>query len=622
MHEHTQLLLAAIAFIGIGCQWLAWQTRLPAIIFLLIAGILAGPVTGVVNPEGLFGDLLFPFVSLGVAVILFEGGMTLQLHEIRGLGSPVIRLLSLGALVTLIISALATHMLLGFPLELAVLFGALMTVTGPTVIKPLLQTVRPRQEIARLLQWESIVLDPIGALLTVLVFQFIISTQPGHDVWLSFLGITFTGVLGGVIGALLLAQLLRRHLLPYYLENVFTLVLVLIVFAAANSMQHESGLLAVTLMGMMLANMKGVDIEELLFFKESLSVLLISILFIVLAARLDISPIIDMGWNAVALLAVIMLVARPAAILASTLGTSLDWRARALLSWIAPRGIVAAAVSALIALRLQELGYTHAELLVPVTFLVIIGTVLLQGVSARPLARLLGVAEPEPDGVLIVGANTVARTLARALQKLELPVRLADTGWENVRAARMEGFQTYFGRVVSQHADRHLDLSGIGKLLGLSPHSTLNALACIRFKHEFGAGSTFRLQTAEEEQAMDERTAHPTCNARKLFGESVTHDQLASLIAQGADIRITTLSEDFDDERYREHYGSRAIRLFALDTQGKLHFFTSAAELHPKPGWKVASLLPAEVLEQLKNARNEARSSEKSLTPQHPPESA
>lgn len=604
MHQHTELLLAAIVFIGIGCHWLAWQVKLPAIIFLLLAGIIAGPVTGLVQPDALFGELLFPFVSLGVAVILFEGGLTLKLHDIRGLRKAVLNLLTLGVLLTWGIAAVAARLLLDFSWELALLFGALMTVTGPTVIKPLLRTMRPKSEIAKVLHWESIILDPVGALLTVLVYQFIVSSQPGHEVSLTFFATLVTGILSGVAGAYLLALLLRHHLIPHYLRNVFSLVLVLMVFALSNTLHSESGLLAVTLMGMMLANMKNVDIEDILFFKESLSVLLISMLFIVLAARLEFAPLMEIGWAAAGMLAVIMFIARPVSVLSSTVGSQLDWRARTLLCWVAPRGIVAAAVSALFALRLGEFGYEGASVLVPLTFLIIIGTVFIQGITARPLAHLLKVAEPEPRGVLIVGANPVARHLAKALNQLDIPVMLADTGWENVRAARMEGFNTYFGRVVSEHADRHMDMAGIGKLLALSPHSTLNALACIRFKPEFGSGNIFRLQTSQDEQEEEKKAEHPSFTGRRLFGEEVTLATLLSLISQGAEIHTTTLSEDFDYTRYWEKYQHRATPLFAIDPQERLYFITTDEKLQLKPGWKIASLLPAEEGE---SSKEEAR---------------
>lgn len=597
MHEHIQILLAAITFFGIACHWLAWRIKLPAIVFLLVAGILAGPVTGFILPDKLFGELLFPFISLSVAVILFEGGLTLKLRDIKGLGGAVVNLLTLGVILTWAIAALGAKLLVGFSWHLALLFGALMTVTGPTVIKPLLRTMRPKSEIAKVLHWESIILDPVGALLTVLMYQYIVSNEPGQEVSITFLTMIVTGLFTGALGAYILALLLRHNIIPHYLQNVFTLALVLMIFALSNVIHLESGLLAVTLMGMLLANMEDVDTEDILFFKESLSVLLISVLFILLAARLELAPLMEIGWKALGMLAIILFLARPISVIASTLGTSLSWRARTLLCWIAPRGIVAAAVSALFALRLEELGHQEATLLVPLTFFIIIGTVFLQGISARHLALLLKVADPEPNGVLIVGANPVARAIAEALHSQNIPLRLTDTGWENVRAARMEGFDTYFGRVVSEHADRHLELVGIGKLLAMSPHSSLNSLACIRFKPEFGSENIFRLQTTDEEQTEDQKAIHHSFRGQKLFGEEITHAKLASLLSQGAEIHITTLSSDFDWPNYQEKFQHHSIPLFALDTQNRLYFFTADTNLQPKPGWKIASLLPVDLLE-------------------------
>jgi NhaP-type Na+/H+ or K+/H+ antiporter len=598
MEDQILLSLAAIGFIGIACQWFAWHFRLPSIIFLLIAGILVGPVTGFINPDELFGDLLFPIVSLGVAVILFEGGLTLRLDEIRGQRRVLRNLLVVGVILTWGISAAGAHYLMHFSWEVAFLFGALMTVTGPTVIKPLLRTIRPRSEIANILHWEGIILDVVGAILTVLVYQYIVTQQIGETIPVTLFLMILTGLTLGAAGAWLLASLLRRHLLPHYLHHVFSLALVLMIFAISNSLIHESGLLAVTLMGMMLANMKGIDIEDILFFKESLSVLLISVLFVVLAARLEISPLLDMGWTSLAMLALIMLVARPVSVMLSTMRSRLDWRARVLLAWVAPRGIVAAAVSALFALRLEELGHEEAGLLVPLTFLVIIGTVLLQGITARPLARRLKVMEPEPNGILILGANPLARAIAATLNSLGVITRLADTGWENVRRARMEGLDSYFGRVVSERAERNLNLSGIGKLLAISPNSSMNALAMIRFKNEFGTENIYYLMNSEEDISEDVHGRHFQFTGRQLFTEETTYAELAGMLSEGAKIHTTKLSEKFDFYDYREKYRNSAVLLFAVDPKSKLHFFTARDELLPETDWSICGLIPGELLEQ------------------------
>lgn len=591
MTEYILLTLALVSFFGILSQWLSWYIKLPSIIFLLLFGIVVGPVSGLFDPDALMGELLFPFVSMGVAIILFEGGLTLRFHEIKGLTRPLYMLLTLGLVLTWTIVAVSTHLLLGLSWELSILFGALMTVTGPTVIKPLLKTVRPHADIANILHWEGVILDVAGAILIVLVYKTITLQHSGAMISLSLATIIATGIISGVLGAFLLAFLLRRYFLPHFLHHVFTLTLVLVIFALSNAIAHESGLLAVTLMGMMLANMKNVNIEDILFFKESLSLLLISVLFIILSARLDLSALFDMGWAALGLLGIILFVVRPLSVMLSTLFSDLTLRARIFLSWIAPRGIIAAAVSALFAMRLEEFGYAEAGLLVPLTFMVIIGTILLQGLSARSLAQWLDLREAEPTGMLILGANRVSREIGKSLKQQGFTVKLADTDWENISTARMEGFDTYYGRVVSDHADRNMELSGIGRLLAISPHSTLNALASTRFKSEFGSENIYYLQNAEGKKLEKSKASHSTIVGRQLFTEDVTFSKLSSLLHAHGEIKTTTLSEEFDLEAYLKAHNSKVIPLYLLDTDGKLHFFTTDHEPKPKEGWKITSLI-------------------------------
>jgi NhaP-type Na+/H+ or K+/H+ antiporter len=597
MIEHTMITLTVIVVVGIACQWVAWWTKLPAILFLLLSGLFLGPATGFIHPDRLFGELLFPMVSLGVALILFEGSLTLHLSEIKGQAGVVRNLVTYGAVLNAAIIAAATHFIVGFSWELALLFGALVSVTGPTVIIPLLRTVRPIASLSNILRWEGIIIDPLGALMAVLVFEFIVSGKDHQALWV-FGKMILVGGLSGAAAAYGLATLLRRHLIPEYLHNVMTLALVVGVFTLANTLQDESGLLAVTVMGMILGNMKNVPIEDILNFKESLSVLLISLLFIILAARVDFSLFIHLGWGAPVLFLVILFIARPMMVLASTLGSKLTWQEKTLLSWIAPRGIVAAAVSALFALRLEELGFEHANLLVPLTFMVIIGTVLLQSATARPLADHLGVSEPEPRGVLIIGANNVSRAIAKALTEKGFRVVIADTNWEDVRAARMDGIATYYGNAVSEHADRHLDLVGVGRLFAMSRRPALNALACMRYKNEFGANNVFSLQTAEEKGVSEKQAIATHFAGRRLFGEDVTNAMLASLVSKGAEIRGTQLTEEFNYDHYREKYGKGILPLFALDWRGQLQVFTADSKFEPVAGWTVISLLPGETKEQ------------------------
>lgn len=595
MPENAGLIIAIICLLGIGAQWLAWWLKLPAILILLLIGMIAGPATGLVRPDALFGDLLFPLVSLGVAVILFEGALTLRVREIRGQGEVVRNMVTFGALLNWLIIAAAAWFFMDLPPALALLFGALVTVTGPTVIMPLLRTVRPKASVANILRWEGILIDPLGALLAVLVYEFIVSGQEGHTL-LVFGETLLVGALTGGAGALGLATVLRRHLMPEFLHNVATLALVLGVFTLSNALAHESGLLAVTIMGMWLANMDDLDLEDILGFKESLSVLLISSLFIVLAARIEFAHLAELGWGALGVIVVILVVARPLMVWLSTLGSKLGFPEKALLAWIAPRGIVAAAVSALFALKLEQLGFEQAQLMVTLTFLVIIVTVVLQSATARRVADRLGVSEPDPRGVLIVGGNRVAQAVGAALKNKGFRVVLADTSWENVRAARMAGLGTYFGNVVSQHADRHLDLVGIGRLFAMSQRPAMNALACLYYKTEFGPTNVYSLKSPEERDDSDKRTLAATYRSPRLFDEDVTFPKLASLLSKGAEIRATRLSENFDFATYRERHGHGVIPLFALDARERLHVFTAEARFKPQPGWTVLGLFSAEAV--------------------------
>jgi NhaP-type Na+/H+ or K+/H+ antiporter len=595
MPENTLLILAGIGLLASACQWFAWWVKLPAILFLLLSGILAGPVLGWLDPDALLGSLLFPIVSLSVAVILFEGSLTLKFDEIKGLEQVVRRMVSTGMLSSWAVTTLATRWLLGFSWDLSLLFGAVTVVTGPTVIVPLLRTVRPSAHLASILRWEGIVIDPLGALLAVLVFEFIISGATGgalgHTL-LSFGRILLIGLVLGAAAGQFLGMTLRKHWLPEYLHNVVTLTLVFGVFAISDVVQDESGLLTVTVMGVWLANMRAVSVENILNFKESLSVLLISGLFILLAARVDFSQFQSLGWPALGVLVIMQFVARPLKIALCTWGSSLTWRERALLAWIAPRGIVAAAVAALFAMRLQEQTFVDAELLVPLTFMIIIGTVVLQSSTARLIATWLGVAEPEPRGFLIVGAGLVARAIAKALKKRGYDSLLCDNNWNNVRAARMDGLNTFYGNAVSEYADRRLDLVGIGRLLGLSPQRELNALAAHRYRREFGDNNTFTLLTDTADDSK--RSVSPPAGSI-AFGKDVSYAGLESLLSQDAEIRETKLSESFDFDAYYKKYYKKAIPLFALDPKKRLRVFSAEHALSPGPGWTLLSLIQKDV---------------------------
>ncbi len=597
MSLDVMLMIAVIGLTGSLCQWFGWWVKLPSILFLLLAGFLLGPVGGVLNPDALFGDLLFPVVSLAVAVILFEGALTLDFREIRGQERVVRRLVTGGMLATWAITATAAHYLIGLHWELSALFGALVVVTGPTVIVPMLRILKLNRRIANILRWEGIVIDPVGATLAVLVFTFIVSNS-GEDqgysqVVLTFVNIVLAGCASGAIGGLLLHLVLKKHWLPEYLHNVFTLNLVFVVFALSDHLAHESGLLAVTVMGMWLANSKLHDIENILNFKESLTVFLISGLFILLAARMDLAQFQVLGWGALAVLLVIQFIARPVTVWLAALGSDLSWKERAMLAWIAPRGIVAAAVSALFALRLEQQGHAQASVIVALTFMVIIGTVVFQSLTAGWVGRRLGVSNPEARGILIIGANPVAIAIAKALNARGFDGLLADSNWKYIQNARMQDLRVYYGNPVSDHADQQLDLIGIGKLLALSMNRELNYLAAMRYQSEFGRANVYSLQNKEDAGGDSKHAVSPEARGRTLFGEDITYAKLASVLSRGGTIKATGLSEEFDMNDYLEMHGKAVIPLFAISPKGRqLRVLTGDLDEYKdiKAEWTVLSL--------------------------------
>ncbi|TVP09825.1 cation:proton antiporter [Shewanella sp. KCT] len=594
MVEKITAMLGLVGILSIVCQWLGWRLRLPAILPLLLCGLLVGPVFSLLDPDAIFGDLLFPVISLGVAVILFEGALTLNFSEIREHGRMVTHLVSLGTLVTWLCIGVATHFIMGFSWELAMLFGALVVVTGPTVIVPMLRSIKPKSQLASILRWEGIVIDPIGALLAVLVFEYLtVAAEPASHVLLSLFSMLGVGLGLGALFGYGIGVMLRRAWVPHYLKNTAVLTIMLGAFVASNLLQEESGLLTVTVMGIWLANMRGVDIGEIIEFKETLTVLFISGLFILLAARLDSTALMQLGWQGLALLLVVMFIARPLSVWCCAVGTSLPRADKWFLSWVAPRGIVAAAVSSLFAIKLERLGVAGADKIVPLVFLIIIGTVVSQSLTAGAWARFLGVKAGSAQGLLIFGASKFARELAKVLLQKNVSVVLADNNWDNIRLSRMDNIPVYFGNPASEHADNALDMTGLGRLLVLSPYRQLNPLVTFHFQDILGKNKVFGLRSGEGNSArhqLSESYLERLC----LFGDNVTYARLASTIAKGGKIKSTSLTENFSFADFKQRYGEGALPLIYLQ-EGKVKLITQAVDDLPV-GIELISLLSEEAL--------------------------
>lgn len=582
------LQIALLLTLGVLCQWLAWRMRLPAILPLLLVGLLLGPVFGLLDPDEFLGDLLFPVISLGVAIILFEGSLTLRFSDIRNVTRIIRNLTSIGVAITWGVMSLAAHFIVGLEWKLSLLFGALVSVTGPTVIVPMLRSIQPTARVANVLRWEGILVDPIGAVLAVLIFEMLITGHQSES-WLEFIKVIVLGTVWGVAAGASLSFLLKRHIFPDYLQNYAALAFVLLVFTASNALGQESGLIAVTVMGLVMANMKNLDVGELLSFKEHLTVVLISMLFILLGARLDMDDFAGIGLASMLVLLVAIFIARPLSVLLSSIGTSVNFREGALLAWIAPRGIVAAAISSLFAIKLQG-KVENADLIVPLTFVMIIGTVVVQSLTAGALARRLGLSSRGEQGVLISGSNKVALMLGEALMANGIKVKVADTRRTGLQEARMKGLSTFYGNPLSEHADRYMDLTGYNWLMAVSRNAEANAMVCARYRHDFGPKHVYSVKASSNDEADQRQALASNLRANILFGTDVTWAKLASLLGQGAVVKSTGLTEEFDFETFSTSQGKQAVNLFCLNEKGRLQVFSAKKELAPGPDWTVVSL--------------------------------
>jgi NhaP-type Na+/H+ or K+/H+ antiporter len=547
-------------------------------------------VTGLLEPDWIFGSLLFPAVSLAAALVLFEGGLSASWEEIRTVASPVRRLVTVGVCASWLMIAAAAGAFLGLDAGLSLLLGAILVVTGPTVIGPLLRQVRPRGRVGSILKLEGIINDPIGAVLAIVVFQAIRAEQVTHAFRVVALGVATSLVAGvalGVAGALLLLMLLRRGLLPPYLKNAVSLAVVLLVFAVTNAIKAESGLIAVTVMGVSLASQRRVSIKPIADFHEHLRVVIISALFIVLAARIDFSDLAALPVGTVAFLVATILLVRPAMVWLSTLGTDVGARERLFLAAIAPRGIVAAAVASVFGLRLAALGYAHADRIMAATFLVIVATVAVAGLAAAPLARWLGLRQRDPQGVLFLGADRLPRAVASAVAAAGFRVVLVDSNATQVEQARREGLSAVHGSLLSEQVLNRIDLDGLGRLMAMTSNDEANSLAVIHFRDVFG-DEVYQTRPAVPSAAGAPRVAMHLRG--KFLAEEATYSELAGRLARGARVEVTRLDDERSYAALRARHGADAIPLCVITAQGDLHV-VSSVEREPEPGDRVVSLV-------------------------------
>ncbi len=599
--------LAGIIILGIVAQWFAWRLKIPAILPLILIGLLVGPISTLLTPDGskwieplwngetgLFpGERLFNFVSLSIALILFEGGMTLKKDEIKNVGSVIYKLISWGSLITMATAGIAAHYVIGLNWPMSFLFSALIIVTGPTVITPILRNLAIKKDISTVLKWEGILIDPIGALAAVLVYEFITvgsthGTEYTQEALIEFGKIIIIGVSIGFTTAYAFAMALKQKWIPHYLVNVVSLASVLGVFVLSDLFAHESGLLAVVIMGMVLGNMKIPVLKDVLHFKEAISILLISILFILLSANINVSDFeLIYSWRTLLLFGIVVLIVRPLGVFLSTYKSGMQLNEKLFISWVGPRGIVAAGIASLFGLKLASQGVEGAEYITPLVFMIVLGTVLLNATTARLFARLSGVLLKRSEGILIVGASPPARLIATYLQNKDRRVVLIDSNTKHIENAKKLNLEAIACDIYSDDLVENIELNDIGYLMALTGSNTINEYAISKLKTHFGEQGAYRLISAEE---MKDPNDNPE---NGLFSHTDDYINISEVVRDYPYINeVEIISKD--------HYSSileatkneiKTVPIFVKDLEGEIHIIPSnSGQLQVDEGFKLMYL--------------------------------
>ncbi len=609
---HIANALVLILALGIGSQWLAWRFRLPAIVLFCVAGLIFGPALGLVTPSDTLGQIFRPVVSLCVALILFEGGLSLHWHELKTAAAGIKRLVSLGAIFSFFLGALAAHGIGNLSWPVSWVFAAIIVVTGPTVIIPMLRQARLNRRTAAYLKWEGIINDPTGALLAVLLFQYFVLSETAAGDWvLTGLVLTLLGAgLAGAAAAWLLVRAYHTGAVPEFLKAPVMLASVLVVFVLANQIQHEAGLAAVTVMGLVMGNSDLPSMDELRKFKEYVVLILVSTVFVMLTADLDTALLARLDWKTLLMIVSVMLVVRPLAIFLATIGTDLKWQDRVLLGWIAPRGIVAAAVAGVFGPEMAAAGYGDAELLAPLVFVLVLATVIAHGFTIGPLARRLDLTVPA-NTVLVVGASPWTTDLCRMLSKeMDVPVLLVDNSWHRLREARLDGISVLYGEILSEGVQQSLELSGIRCVLAATSNDAYNALLCRHFAPDLGRERAFQLplhvDDYSDQGAARRRVARPL-TGMAAFADDAHYEALWRHQVQGWAFTKTRITETYSWENYLADISGKALLIGVVRNGSQLSLHAPSVPVRPRPGDVVVSYVPADDLRATTSKRTNAK---------------
>ena len=599
MHFSTTFFVAFIVFLGVISQWFAWKISKPAIVIMSACGLLVGPILNIIVPSQIIGDDMYKsIISLSVAIILFEGSLSLNFAEIKDTRLTIKRIVTIGALVAWILGSLSAYFLAGLSITTSLVIGAILIVTGPTVILPLLRQAKLDKKVSSILKWEGILVDPLGAILAVFSFELAgVFTSPNpnaHNLIHFGIGVVLAIFIGLLFG-FFTGRALKEEYFPEYLKAAMVVCLVIASFTLSELFAHETGLLAVTVMGVVMANMKIPSLEDILHFNENISIILISSVFIMLTASLSREVLLNIFQPGIILFVLAMLfIVRPLSIWISTIGTDITNKERALVGWIAPRGIVALTVTGYFSNLLVAEGYQDAEMLLALTFALVIVTVLAHGFSIQPLAKKLGLAHAGKPGIIIVGANKFSLALADFLKKEDIPALVVDYRESYLGHAVEMGIEYHQGEILYEVANYNLDLVIYKKMLLNTPIPLYNVLVSKQFTPKMGRANICLVNVLGDKLKNDFKELNHI-DVPRLGDYRATYLKLIGLMNDGYKFNKIQITEKYTEEDYYDSMDYRRVNLFVMTKNGDIEFFTTSK--HPKvsEGDYIVSLAPEEI---------------------------
>ncbi|MFT8474648.1 MAG: sodium:proton antiporter [Acetobacter orientalis] len=602
MTESVLLFIFCVLGGGMVAQWAAWRFRLPAIVLLFALGLLYGPVLEILHPTKMIGPAFHSLVSLAVALIVFEGGLALDFRQLKEAGEGVIRLTLFALPINLILGSAAAHYIGGMTWGAAFLFGAIIVVTGPTVVLPLLRHAKLHPRVAAFLRWEAIVNDPVGAILATLVLEVLLMRpDEGSGTFFGFilphmLASAGLMILLGIGAAWGMRWLWVRDMMPEILKIPVLITSALVLFAMGTLAMDGAGLMASTVFGMALVNLRIPGMAEIQRMKEALVVLIVSLLFVLLTADLQRSELAHLSWSIGALTLAVLFLVRPLGIMLATMRSSMPWSERIFVGWIAPRGIVAAAVAGVAGLRLQDAGYPGAGQVMPAVFAVIASTMILHGFSLAPLGRRLKLTLSNEPALAIVGANDWSSKLAIAVHKAEVPVLLVDNSSLDLVRAEAAGVPVLPTEVLSEEGAESLEERPADYLLCATPDAIYNGLVCAHLTPHFGSQRVY--QVSPGIARLDQYRGLSREARGKVLGEpSWNFTLLETLVKEGwRFINLTVTPENKDAILWD---GSNLLAFLVLQKGVSITVISAEDEVHPQleEGHIVIALVPPDYSE-------------------------